>query len=161
MTVVVSCSCRTSFNLKDEFAGQMVECPVCGASVQAGQPRPSSRFTPQSDADPAFARDTFLLRPKALSISQKYTVGDEDGTPILHVVRPAHFFRNLFALFGGLVASYTVLIMLLAAGMAVGKGSLLNGILVAVAVLAFPVTLVGVFAMLSKKRHVTFYRDET
>src|SRR5688500_2960769 len=94
MAVVVSCRCRNTYTLKDEYAGKLVECPQCGAVNKASE----STLTPKSQADEVFNRDIFLLRQKHLSINQKYQVSDEQGNPILFVERPTYFWRTLLAL---------------------------------------------------------------
>ena len=156
MAVVVSCRCRNTYSLKDEYAGKLVECPQCGAVNKASE----STLTPKSQADEAFNRDIFLLRQKHLSINQKYQVSDEQGNAILFVERPTYFFRTLFALFVGWVAMMGVyLIGMTLAAASVKQGS--GGGLSLVVMLAAPISFVVVAMALSKKRHVTFYRDES
>ena len=156
MSVVVSCRCRNTYTLKDEYAGKLVECPQCGAVNKAGE----STLTPKSQADALFNRDIFLLRQKHLAINQKYQVSDEQGNAILHVERPTYFWRTLLALLGGWVAMmgvYGLGMTIAAAGVQRGDvGGL--GVLV---ILAAPVAFVVVAMALSKRRHVTFYRDES
>jgi uncharacterized protein YxjI len=156
MAVVVSCRCRNTYTLKDEYAGKLVECPQCGAANKASE----STLTPKSQADDAFNRDIFLLRQKHLSINQKYQVSDEQGNAILFVERPTYFFRTLFALFVAWIAMMGVYLM----GMTLAAGSVRNGSaggLALVVMLAAPISFVVVAMALSKKRHVTFYRDES
>ena len=156
MSVVVSCRCRNTYTLKDEYAGKLVECPQCGAVNKAGE----STLTPKSQADALFNRDIFLLRQKHLAINQKYQVSDEQGNAILYVERPTYFWRTLLALIGGWAAMmgvYGVGMTIAAAGVQRGDvGGL--GVLV---ILAAPVAFVVVAMALSKRRHVTFYRDES
>lgn len=155
MAVVVSCRCRNTYTLKDEYAGKLVECPQCGAVNKASE----STLTPKSQADEVFNRDIFLLRQKHLSINQKYQVSDEQGNPILFVERPTYFWRTLLALICGWVAMmvvYGVGMGLAAAGAQQGGGGL--GVVV---ILLAPVAFVVVAMALSKRRHVTFYRDES
>jgi uncharacterized protein YxjI len=156
MAVVVSCRCRNTYTLKDEYAGKLVECPQCGAVNKASE----STLTPKSQADDAFNRDIFLLRQKHLSINQKYQVSDEQGNAILFVERPTYFFRTLFALFVAWIAMMGVYLM----GMTLAAGSVRNGSaggLALVVMLVAPISFVVVAMALSKKRHVTFYRDES
>jgi uncharacterized protein YxjI len=156
MAVVVSCRCRNTYTLKDEYAGKLVECPQCGAANKASE----STLTPKSQADDAFNRDIFLLRQKHPSINQKYQVSDEQGNAILFVERPTYFFRTLFALFVAWIAMMGVYLM----GMTLAAGSVRNGSaggLALVVMLAAPISFVVVAMALSKKRHVTFYRDES
>ena len=156
MAVVVSCRCRNTYTLKDEYAGKLVECPQCGAVNKASE----STLTPKSQADDAFNRDIFLLRQKHLSINQKYQVSDEQGNAILFVERPTYFFRTLFALGVAWVVMMGVYLMgMTLAAASVQQGSV--GGLTLVVILAAPVSFVVVAMALSKKRHVTFYRDES
>ena len=87
--VVVTCPCGEVYELKPEYAGRLLECPVC-ASPPAGGPRPDTPRPPSPDTDPAFDRDVFLLRERVLTIASKYEVWAEDGTPILYVERPTY-----------------------------------------------------------------------
>jgi uncharacterized protein YxjI len=156
MPVVVSCRCRNTYTLKDEYAGKLVECPQCGAVNKASE----STLTPKSQADSAFDRDIFLLRQKHLAINQKYQVSDEQGNAILFVERPTYFWRTVLALLGAYLvtaAAYTLTIT------AAAEASLQGGaaIPVMLVMLLLPVLFVTVAMALSKKRHVTFYRDES
>jgi uncharacterized protein YxjI len=156
MAVVVSCRCRNTYTLKDEYAGKLVECPQCGAVNKASE----STLTPKSQADEAFNRDIFLLRQKHLSINQKYQVSDEQGNAILFVERPTYFFRTVFAL----LVAWIVMMGVYLAGAALASASIQKGSvggLMLVVMLAAPIAFVVVAMALSKKRHVTFYRDES
>jgi uncharacterized protein YxjI len=156
MAVVVSCRCRNTYSLKDEYAGKLVECPQCGAVNKASE----STLTPKAQADDAFNRDIFLLRQKHLSINQKYQVSDEQGNAILFVERPTYFFRTLFALGVAWIVMMGVYLMgMTLAAASVQQGSV--GGLTLVVILAAPVSFVVVAMALSKKRHVSFYRDES
>jgi uncharacterized protein YxjI len=156
MSVVVSCRCRNTYTLKDEYAGQLVECPQCGAVNKAG----ASTLTPKSQADESLNRDIFLLRQKHFAINQKYHVFDEQGNPILYVERPTYFFRTLLALAGGWIAMMGVYLVGMGAASAQVRNGGTGGLAVLV-MLAAPVVFVVVAMGLSKKRHVTFYRDES
>ena len=156
MSVVVSCRCRNTYSLKDEYAGQLVECPQCGAINKAGE----STLTPKSQADEVFNRDIFLLRQKHFAINQKYHVSDEQGNAILYVERPTYFWRTLVALAGGWMAMMAVYVFGMGIAAAGAQGGGLGGVALLV-ILAAPVTFVVVAMALSKKRHVTFYRDES
>jgi uncharacterized protein YxjI len=156
MALSVQCQCGNTYDLKDEYAGKLIRCPKCQAVSRAER----TAYSATSQADPVFDRDIFLLRQKHLAINEKYTVSDESGTPIVYVERPAHLLRNLLALVVGLVA--TVAVVSLIAGalvLALGKE-------VAPAVLplvGWPLgllTFVIAGSAASKKRHITFYRDE-
>jgi uncharacterized protein YxjI len=155
MALSVQCQCGNSYDLKDEYAGRLVRCPKCQAVSRAER----SPYSPTSQADPVFDRDIFLLRQKHLAINEKYTVSDESGSPIVYVERPAHLLRNLLALFVGLAAAIVTVGVVAAAGVALGKGALQSVLLLASWPLAF-IALAVVGSAVSKKRHITFYRDE-
>lgn len=155
MPLSVQCQCGNTYDLKDEYAGRLVRCPKCQAVSRAER----SAYTPSSQADPVFDRDVFLLRQKHLAISEKYTVSDESGAPIVHVERPLHFFRNLLAILGGAAAAIAVFSVFVSGAVALGKGPLPAALLIAGWPVTF-LTLVVVGSALSKKRHITFYRDE-
>jgi len=157
MPVLVTCECGTSYDLKDEFAGKLVKCPNCGRPARAPSAATSS---PQGQADPAFDRDTFLLRQQLLKISEKYDVGDEQGNKLIFVERPAHLLRNLGALLAGAAILFGGM-----AGLAALPSSTTGSAATAwLVVIGMLIILVGAFAAgiaISAKRHVTFYRDES
>jgi uncharacterized protein YxjI len=162
MSVVVSCRCRNTYTLKDEYAGKLVECPECGAANKAGE----SSLTPRSQADSVFNRDIFLLRQKHLSINQKYQVSDEEGNAILFVERPTYFWRTILALLVAYVvtmAAYTLVMMALVGGFPQSPQAQQgrDNPLAALVLMLLPVLFVVVAMALSPKRHVTFYRDES
>ncbi|HEY7406729.1 MAG TPA: hypothetical protein VH638_00550 [Gemmatimonadaceae bacterium] len=157
MSVVVSCRCRNTYTLKDEYAGQLVECPQCGAINKASE----STLTPKSQAEETFNRDVFLLRQKHLAINQKYQVSDEQGNAILYVERPTYFWRTLFAVAIGWVVMMCVYVLGIGAAAAAGQQGGAGGGLGVLVILAAPVAFVVVAMALSKRRHVTFYRDES
>jgi uncharacterized protein YxjI len=155
MALTVACQCGNSYDLKDEYAGRLVRCPKCQAVSRAER----AAFTPNSQADPVFDRDIFLLRQKHLAINEKYTVSDESGAPIVFVERPAHLLRNLLALLVGLAAMIASVAAVITGVVAVG-GKEAAGV---ASIIAWPLaflTLILVASALSKKRHITFYRDE-
>lgn len=157
MSVVVSCRCRNTYTLKDEYAGQLVECPQCGAINKASE----STLTPKSQADETFNRDVFLLRQKHLAINQKYQVSDEQGNAILYVERPTYFWRTLFAVAIAWVVMMAVYVLGIGAAAAAGQQGGAGAGLGVLVILAAPVAFVVVAMALSKRRHVTFYRDES
>lgn len=169
MPVTITCACSKSFSLKDEFVGRMVKCPGCGGSVRvratastltaAPPAERSPALTPESDADPIFGRDVFLLRQQALRINERYTVSDDGGKAILFVERPAHFFRNLLAGLGSIIAAGTWAVALTSAAAALGRGPVSN-VLGFIGILGFFPVLLIVGMKLSKKRHVSFYTGE-
>lgn len=155
MSVTVVCECTNTFSLKDEYAGMMVKCPRCGASVRAG----SAALTPASEADPIYGRNVFLLRQQALRINERYDITDEQGKPILFVERPAHFLRNLGALLVAVAAGFTWLVALVALADTVGRG-ILSNIVAMLGVIGFVVIAALVGMALRKKRHVSFYTSQ-
>jgi hypothetical protein len=157
MSVTVVCDCQSTFELKDEFAGTLVQCPNCGTTRRAGPaPRP---------ADPAFDRDLFLMRQE-IAISERYVVSDDQGNQLLYVVRPAHFFRNMLAIFGGFIAMMAGIMVASAVIEMIAPlpddpdavPSTLSGILALVAMLSAIAGGIAAGLWLSQKRHVTFYR---
>lgn len=165
MPVTVTCGCSKSFSLKDEFSGSLVKCPACGGSVRIRAnattlgAAPAPALTPNSDADPIFGRDVFLLRQQMLRIDERYAVNDEGGRPILFVERPRHFFRNLLAAVVAFVAAFAWAFALTSAPTALGRGPL-SSIISMAGILGFFPVLVIVLMKLSKKRHVSFYTSE-
>ena len=182
MTIRVTCSCGATAMVKDEYAGRTGQCRTCKAPItvpfpseptspppppaydlsqptverMATAPAPSR---PEAAADPLFDRDTFLLRQKHLSINEKYTVWDEQGTPLLFVERPSHIFRNLLALGGGLAAGGAIFALLGFTFRAV-PDAIQSGYLLVGAMLATLVVII-VYVALERKRHVEFFRDES
>ena len=154
MPVSVVCECRNSFSLKDEFAGRMVKCPSCGAAVRAG----TIEFTPESQADPIFGRDVFLMRQQAFRVNERYDISDERGQPLLFVERPAHFLRNVGAALASVAAGGGWIWLLILAAEAVGTGTLSN-ILAIIGVAGFVPIAAVVGMKLAKKRHVHFYTN--
>jgi len=157
MPVAVSCRCGRTYQLKDEFAGKIVQCPHCAEKIRA--PKLLEEFV-QAQADPVFDRDKFLLRQKHLAISEKYVVWGEQGQPILFIERPAHLGRGLLAALAGIFAGlvFGAVFGVLAA---VIPFEPVQVALAIVAVVGGIATLFVVMISLSPKRHVTFYRDES
>jgi hypothetical protein len=153
MPITVKCDCGNSYELKDEFARKPVKCPQCGAVKIAP-------VAATQGSDPAFARDRFLLRQKAMAINEKYYVWDESGKSILFVERPTYLLRGILALVGGLAAGLVVLLGLAALSGMAGEGAVSDA-LAAMGVVGFIVAMLAVMIALSPKRHVTFYRDDT
>jgi hypothetical protein len=154
--VTLACPCGEVFDLKPEYAGRLLECPVCARHLRAGRgpavPRP-----PAPGADPAFDRDVFLLRERVLTIRSKYEVWAEDGTPILYVERPTYPVRTMLAYAAGAVAASMVLswTTLAVRNEAVNAVATLGGMALAFA--AFVVVSMSA----RPRRHVTIFRDES
>lgn len=114
--------------------------------------------------DPVFLRDRFLLKQKLMSISQRYDVCDEAGNRILFVKRPAHTLRTIAAILAAVLCFFVVAgaFIALAGLVAGGRGQeTLFGLISLVGVFAAIGATVVVAVIISPKRHVTFYRDES
>jgi hypothetical protein len=153
MPIVIKCDCGNSYELKDEFARKSVKCPQCGAVKIAP-------VAPSQGVDPAFARDKFLLRQKAMAINEKYYVWDESGKTILFVERPTFLLRSILALFAGFAAGIALFAVAAMVANAMGEGPL-SDLLGVIGLFGFFIALFGVAIALSPKRHVTFYQDDT
>jgi uncharacterized protein YxjI len=154
MSVTVVCECTNTFALKDEYAGMMVKCPRCGATVRAG----ATVLTPASEADPIFGRNVFLMRQQ-LRFNERYEITDEQGQTILFVERPRHFLRNLGATLAALAAGIIWVSIFLSLADAIGMGVLSNLVSI-VGLIGFVPIFALVMMKLAKKRHVTFYTSE-
>jgi len=162
MPVNVTCACGAEYTLKDEYAGSQVACPKCGAAIAVPALPPAPPVHAQ-EGDTVFARDKFLLNQRHLAINEKYTVADEEGAALMYVERPRYLFVNTLALFGGIFAG--VLHYLACGFVAYGiKGAAPAAVMALLSLWtlfgSFFVTVVAAQA-LSKKRHVTVYRDDT
>ncbi len=152
--IVVACPCGEVYELRPEYAGRLLECPVCARHLRAGH---AARVS--SGADPAFDRDVFLLRERVLTIASKYEVWAEDATPILYVERPTYLLRTILAYVLGTIAAAVVLAWTLALARAAGEGP---GALVALGGYALSAATFVVVSMSARPlRHVTVYRDDS
>jgi hypothetical protein len=157
--VVVACPCGEVYELRPEFAGRLLECPVCRRHLRAGGGPGGVREVALA-VDPVFDRDVFLLRERVLTIQAKYEVWDEHGTPVLYVERPTYPVRTLLAYVLGLLAFMVV-------GSWVATLAPRGGDGVAGPLLALVAGLLGIFAFVvvsmsaRPRRHVTVYRDES
>lgn len=138
-----------------------IEEPLVAKSSPVAMP-PSNpaanRQKPSADADPVFARDSFLLRQKHLAINEKYAVSDDTGAPLLFVERPAHLLRNLLAVGAAIVASIAVFTLTGFTYEVVPEA--VRGVFATLGILLGIVTIFVVYIALEQKRHVEFYRDE-
>ena len=155
--VTVACPCGEVYELKPEYAGRLLECPVCGRHLRAGLPAGARRAV--AGADPAFDRDIFLLRERVLTIASKYEVWGEDGRPILYVERPTYPARTFLAY---LVAAVAASVVLAGSSRIAGGASEAVGALVALLGYGLAVATFVVVSMSARPlRHVTVYRDDT
>jgi hypothetical protein len=156
--IVVACPCGEVYELKPEYAGRLLECPVCHRHLRAGG-LPGAIRRSASTLDPAFERDAFLLRERVLTIRSKYEVWAGDGTPILYVERPTYPVRTLIAYLLGVLAAGAV--MAIAARFVSAASEPIAAFAV---LLAYGVSLAA-FVVVSMSarplRHVTIYRDDS
>ncbi|MDP8239501.1 MAG: hypothetical protein P9X24_10460 [Candidatus Hatepunaea meridiana] len=152
--IQVKCFCGAQYNLKDKFAGSRVKCTQCGSTIKV----PGKTILHQGD--PVFNRDKFLLRQKHLAISQKYYVWDEEGNTIMFIQRPRHLMRNVFAILFGILCGYVTILLLLPLATLMDTDVLMTIYVVTNIVLFITVTFI-VICLLYKKRHITFYRDDS
>ncbi len=143
------------YELRPEYAGRLLECPSCRRHLRAGPP-PNTPRPPTVGVDRAFDRDVFLLRQRVFTITSKYEVWAEDGTPILYVERPTYPMRTLVAYLVAVITTLTI--MGWATGSLAREGSGLI-ILLSVPVAAFLFLVISM--SLRPRRHVTIYRDES
>ncbi len=114
------------------------------------------RAAPAGTEESIFDRDRFLMRQRVFTIHEKYEIWDEEGRPILFIERPGHYLRNIGALFGGILAGGLAAVPFMWLG-----DYLESGAPVAIGIFAALVIMVVVIGVLSKKRHVHFYRDDS
>jgi uncharacterized protein YxjI len=154
--IVVACPCGEVYELKPEYAGRLLECPVCARHLRAGR-SPFTPRLPSPDTDPAFDRDVFLLRERVLSITSKYEVLADTGTPLLYVERPAYPVRTVLAYLVGALAATVVLGWTAFAA----RHATVNALAALLGYgLAFA-TFVIVSMSVRPRRHVTVYRDDS
>jgi hypothetical protein len=157
--VVVACPCGEVYELRPEFAGRLLECPVCERHLRAGA-GPGFVRPAGLAVDPAFDRDVFLLRERVLTITSKYEVWDEQGRPILYVERPTFPVRTLLAYVLGFMA-FTMVGSWVAGVVPRSTDSVVQPLLALLAggVAVFAFVVVSMSAR--PRRHVTVYRDES
>jgi len=107
----------------------------------------------------AFLRKKSLLRQKHLAISEKYYVRDEQGKVLLFVQRPAHLMRSCLAVLSAIGAAAVVGTGLGVLSSLLPKDAVPFGVVFAF--LAALAALIVVAIVMSPKRHVYFYRDDS
>jgi hypothetical protein len=154
--IPLACPCGEVWELKPEYAGVLLECPVCGRHLRA--PRPGARPATPADLDPAFDRDVFLLNQRTFTIASQYEVVSEDGTPVAYVERPTYPVRTAVAWLAGFVAASITVSWAapLLEGSAEALGGLFALVLVGLTVATFAVVMMSVRPL----RHVSVYRDD-
>lgn len=152
--ILVACSCGEVYELRPEYAGRLLECPVCGHHLRAG-----SAARGLAGVDPAFDRDVFLLRERVLTITSKYDIRGADGTPVLYVERPTFLLRTIGAYVVGTIAATLMLVWL--STLARSAGQDLGAFIVFAGLALAPGTFVVVSMSLRPLRHVTVFRNES
>lgn len=129
-----------------------VELMPARTAVSASAPAPGVHY------DPAFNRDRFMLRQK-VALREKYQVWDEYDQPILYIERPRYLLRNLLAFAGAatLGAMLFLLFFIPAVAAASLPGRIFSGFMACVAIVFM---VVGPL-LVTKKRPITIYRDES
>lgn len=155
-SVTVACPCGEVYELKPEYAGRLLECPVCARHLRAGR-GPTAARPASLDVDRAFDRDIFLLRERVLTITSKYEVLAEDGTPVLYVERPTYPVRTVLGYVAGAIAAWMVLSWTAHAGAREPVHALLALLGYAAALATFLVVSMSV----RPRRHVSVFRDDS
>ncbi len=154
MPVLVRCTCGSEYNLKDEYAGKLVQCPRCGQNLLV--PSPQQEEIPLQRGEPPFDRDLYLLRQHVVAVSEKYSICDEDNNPIMFVERRVYLGRGILAIFG------SFLVLALTMGLSGYLGYVLDEEwLLAVGTLVGAVLAIVIFIAILPKRHVMFWRDDS
>ena len=173
MAITLTCTgCGKSYQLKNEMAGRKVRCPGC-QSVQVVPEDSTEDYDLESPPgeggtegrpNAAFNHDKFLLRQKLMTIGSKYVVWDERQQPILFIERPLYFWRNLLAAFAAAICFLVLAPLSVVVGL--GIGQVLHqdvvGVVVTIVFLIAAIALTfAVGIILSPKRHIDFYADES
>ena len=156
MSVIAACPCGEVYELKPEYAGVLLECPVCGRQLRAGR-RHDVPHAATPGTDPAFDRDVFLLSQRVFTIASKYEVCTDAGAPILYVERPTYLFRTVVAYVLAFIAAMTVLGWTSRAASPDALAGVLSLLGVGVAFAVFVVVSMSARPL----RHVTVYRDDS
>ena len=115
-------------------------------------------------ASPPSTATCSCSRQKLMTFSEKYVVWDDEEQPVLFIERPAYVGRQLLAM-AGTIGAFLVtfaLAMFVILGLS-GNGplsGLVGGLFAVLLVLCFVLPVV-VFVVLSPKRHIFFYADES
>ena len=183
MPMEVVCSdCRTRFVIQDEPGGtdnvnaaavtapgysipqqrtsQKIWCPACDVEIDLESTVLPARQL-DTELDPVFQRDKFLLHQKLLSINTRYAVCDEKGREIMHVMRPTFLFRTLLAVFAVILEVVLMVgaIIFVALSLSQTIGEAATGVIIVLGVTCAIIPAVCTYCLLAPKRHITFYRD--
>ncbi|MDB5345156.1 MAG: hypothetical protein JWP89_3533 [Schlesneria sp.] len=138
-----------------------VWCPGCDVEIDLRSRTVAPSQPHDSDLDPAFQRDKFLLHQKLLSINTRYAVCDEKGQEIMHVMRPTHLFRTLLAVFVVIfqVVLMVGLVVIIGVSLASTIGETATGVIIVIGIMMSIIPAIFTYCLLAPKRHITFYRD--
>jgi uncharacterized protein YxjI len=114
-----------------------------------------------SASDPVFARDTFLLQQAVLTLSEEYSICDEEGNQILYVERPVHQALGCLALVSSLFAFFVVFAVVMFALFILMPRNGMNPYAIGSALAVGAVAAVLAATAMRPKRHATFYRDSS
>lgn len=137
--------------------------PANARPVTTASPASPMPFAPPMQGADPFDRDRFLLKQRALSISEKYDVCDEAGNRIILVRRPAMVLRSIAALVAAIFTFIVGMAAFVALAVAVAgpkDGAIAAAILI-VGLIVTTVATVAVAILISPRRHVTMFADET
>ena len=133
------------------------------ATIESPSPVESPAAPAAQPLIDAFDQDKYLLKQKWLSLTEKYSVFNEQGEPVLFVRREAHHLRNILALLAALLAGGII------AAAAVAPATILNSsqyghwpTALAFLGVMFALVVVGLtYLVLRPKRHIGFFTDAT
>ena len=173
MAITLTCTgCGKSYQLKNELAGRKVRCPGC-QSVQFVPEDSTEDYDLESAPgeegtdgrlNAAFNHDKFLLRQKLMTIGSKYVVWDEQQQPILFIERPLYFWRNLLAAFAAAICFLILTPLSVVVGLGIGQvvhQDVVGVVFTIVFLIAAIALTFAVGIILSPKRHIDFYADES
>ncbi len=144
MSISIKCECGATYNLKDELAGQVVQCPKCAKNI--------------SVTKSIFDYDKLLVNQKHFSLSEKYFVFDEQKNKIFTVVRGVHRLKSLVAV----ISAAVVLFASIAIGVVAATSE--NSIGIFIGIMLFIGGSIASFMTLLKLapfRHTYFYQGES
>lgn len=162
-TLCPGCGC--GFEVEDGLAGRSLRCPQCLTVFKAPA---GPRESPASNSPGGlFDRDQYFMNQKVLSLIERYTMLDENGTPLIYVERPVHYMRSCASIFTFVASLFVASIVGSIAGAvtfhALGQGDLSFAVALGVGVGCGVVVMAfGLFLtiMVYPKRHIYMYSDK-
>ena len=153
--VVVTCPCGEVYRAPAGIRGPPPRVPGLPPPAARGPP-PNAPRPPIPGVDRAFDRDVFLLRQRVFTITSKYEIWAEDGTPVLYVERPTYPIRTLIAYLAAVIVTLTIMG---GSGRGHRAGWERADRPAPLPVAAFIFLVISM--SLRPRRHVTIYRDES